>query len=1395
MIDQLETLLPYVPPPVVRALIVEPERWFDPVETRLRGAVLIVDLSWCPLLHGVLPRAGLEEPDAVKVELDARLGELIGACEREGGEVVRLAGGVFVAVFDPTRDGASRGDEEQRVAALVRHAARAGAAASELVSAFLESGGEPRVAVGAGEIVSCEIGGIYERWNYVVAGAAVQEAMSALRRDEEDEAGAVRFGKRARAALRAPETDAEARDAGAVTGIPEIPETIDFEAFEDAARRFVPAPVNDWMQHGLREWLTVLQPMSVLWIRVRGFAYDEQGVAEPLHRFVRELQEMIVERDGVVGELAVDGAGTLLWALFGAPPMTRQDDALRAVRCALAIQGLIASEAWQEAGLGGTLGVATGAVFAGPVGTKTRREYAVAGRGVRRARNLMLMARDGEVLCDGETYRQIRHRVACDVLPATRLQGGDDEEVAVYRPYRQLPSQPRVREVIIGRMTERVFFAERLGQLQRGAGGGAIVVEGDAGIGKSRLVKDLLRQAEVAGVRTLAGGADALEQTTAYQGWREVFGALLGIAGLKTPERRRARVIAQLQEIADYVGQAGGPTPEIVGHAPLLNDVVELDFPDNELTAQMSGAVRASNTRVLLRRLLEISVLRGYRVVVLEDAHWLDSASWALALDVVRHVRPILLVISTRPREPSSGAFAQLQTMPGTRSLRLGPVSGEEIKTMVCRRLGVAQLPTTLESLIIARAGGHPMFGEELAYALRDAGVIEVRGGECRVVEGASLEAAAAELPSTISGLIAHRVEQLSSSHQLTLKTASVIGRVFSLEALREVHPVASDKPHLLGQLATLAALDITPLETPDPERSYRFKHTITREVAYSLLQPTQRRQVHTAMAEWLESRHADDSAPIYPLLVYHWRRAADVWRTIIYLESAGEQALERGAHQEAIWFLGQLIELTSPRAEGGRGRRRRRLSAAGLRGARPLAVEKVRRARWERMLGQAHLGLGDVVEGRQRLARSLAVLGYPLPRSTGRRALGLVRQGLTQLRRRAWAPGGARPRRSASREALLDAARTYADLVMIHALVGEHGSVPYSTLMSVNLAEAAGGTSSVLIEGYAMMGVLAAGMGWRGIAEDYARKAEEGARARVDDLACQGSAWMTLGLYRLGDARWGEAAEMLEASIRARETLGALRLGETLSIYTCLLLLRGEFARARALSDRLLEFGRHVDSQVYETWALGWRAIERLEQDDFAAARELTGAWWSLLEGRADRISGLAYHAHAALLELRERGPGAARAEFRRAVALAERVSPMTPVMLVIYRSLAEVALALWESDGSQTARRRARAACVRLREFAAIFPVGLPAAAMWEGVFEWLSGSRGRALETWRRALGHARRLGMSYDEALIHRTVARRGPGPARRDHLESARALFEALGHASGLEQIRGDLERR
>ena len=175
-------------------------------------------------------------------------------------------------------------------------------------------------------------------------------------------------------------------------------------------------------------------------------------------------------------------------------------------------------------------------------------------------------------------------------------------------------------------------------------------------------------------------------------------------------------------------------------------------------------------------------------VLVLEDAHWLDSASWALARQVAEQVAPVLLVLATRPlSEPLPTDYQRLKDARDTRTLRLAGLGADDTVALVGRRLGVAALPDPVARLIVERAEGNPFYSEELALALRDAGVVTVGGGVCRLAPAAG-DLRGLAFPDTVQGVITSRIDRLTPRQQLTLKVASVIGRGFAHRMLRDVH-------------------------------------------------------------------------------------------------------------------------------------------------------------------------------------------------------------------------------------------------------------------------------------------------------------------------------------------------------------------------------------------------------------------------------------------------------------------------------------------------------------------------------------------------------------------------------------------------------------------------------
>ncbi|MDB5904042.1 MAG: adenylate/guanylate cyclase, partial [Betaproteobacteria bacterium] len=283
-------------------------------------------------------------------------------------------------------------------------------------------------------------------------------------------------------------------------------------------------------------------------------------------------------------------------------------------------------------------------------------------------------------------------------------------------------------------------------------------------------------------------------------------------------------------------------------------------------------------------------------------------------------IAALQLVITTRPiPHPAPPELAALQESPACTSLALAPLSAEDTVALVCSRLGAASLPPEVDAAIRSRASGHPFFAQELGFALRDAGIVEVVDGACVLARG--VDAPALLFPETVQGAVTARIDRLKPREQLAIKVASVIGAAFPVSVLRQVHPVPGDLDTLDATLEALLRADLTVLDSPEPERVYSFKHVITREVAYNLMLFSQRRQLHHGVAEWHERVHGDGRPEMYAVLAHHWARAGVAPKAVGYLEKSsirtfsmglGKASVEQGL--EALNLLG--VELPKAPAD-----------------------------------------------------------------------------------------------------------------------------------------------------------------------------------------------------------------------------------------------------------------------------------------------------------------------------------------------------------------------------------------------------------------------------------------------------------------------------------------------
>ena len=907
----LPTIAAYVPPCIIQATLQEtaPAPPTDATSEQFAAAILFADVSGFTPLTEALAQKGSEGPEELTRLLNGYFSRMIAIIESEGGEVVKFSGDAMTAVFRAQTESLSAAVRRAKQAADAMQAAMTEFATLQTSVGSVALG--MKIGVAAGEILSAQVGGGEGRWEYVIAGDPLRQVAEAEHQAQRGEI------------ILSPEAEA------VISQVPVPPQPLpqpnwaqvgNPKAVADSLRAFVPRSVLGWLDEGLQDWLAVLRPMSVLFVGVEGIDYEQPDAIAKLHTFLRQSQSIIARYEGSINKLAVDDKGTIMLPLFGAPPFAHEDDPERALRCAMDLQALAQTLSLQLA-----IGVTTGRVFAGPVGSATRREYTVMGDTVNLAARLMSVAGPSQIRCDYETYRWTRHKLAFKSLPSVSLKGKAGL-IRVYKPTGE--ADKRVVEkggALFGRAAELARLTDALEMIQSEDGRPlCIFIEGDAGIGKSRLVEEMVRLMRERGLSGLRGMGRSIERQTPYRVWRDIFSSYFGLDDIDDTAVQRRLVREKLHVAA----------PHMAERLPLLNDVLNIGLPENALTRSLDAHLRHESLVSLLISLLYAWTADRPLVIVLEDAQWLDSLSWDLALQVLRGLSiarvPLFMTIAIRPlTEDDIPAEAHaLASMEMTERIVLDPLTAAETLALAAARLGLAgELPPPVAALIEKRASGNPFFAEELVHTLRDNNLItiETEAGRtvCRVNQ--ALDQAAQTLPDTIEGIVLSRIDRLPPETQLTLKVAAVIGRTFAYLTLRDTlggHMEITNRL-LQGYLDNLAQLNLAPVEAPEPEMTYIFKHIITQEVAYESLLFAQRRQLHTAVARWFEQEFGRDSelpttgqletplAPYYPLLVYHWNRAENDEKERIYARLAGQWAAAQFANVEAAGYFSRALALT----------------------------------------------------------------------------------------------------------------------------------------------------------------------------------------------------------------------------------------------------------------------------------------------------------------------------------------------------------------------------------------------------------------------------------------------------------------------------------------------------
>ncbi len=500
------------------------------------------------------------------------------------------------------------------------------------------------------------------------------------------------------------------------------------------------------------------------------------------------------------------------------------------------------------------------------------------GAGVVLAARLAFVAET--VVCDAGTRAACWQSIRFDP-PSQIVLKGKADPIEVWCPAFVREAKRGVKPVTVGRTPERGLLEARVSALEQHGRGSILLLLGEAGIGKTTLIDDLVKWTQGRAVRCLVGRGDAIERRAAYRCWRPIITSLLGLA---SPDVETVR-----DKLGTMLGDEGATL------APLLSGLLPISLSDNDTTAAFDAETRAMVTRDLVGRIIELASQASPMLVVLEDVHWLDSASWSLAEHLIQHVPRLSLVMTARPPIDAIAAVTRLMSHDSATTLRLGTLTDDEISELICRRLDVDNIPQALTELLHQRAEGHPLLAEELCHALRDNGTLVVRDGVCHL--SATLSQSASVLPRTVEGLFRTRIDQLTVQEQFTLKIASVLGRQFAQADVVAVHPLHQSEAAISHEIDGIVRSGLAqPLE--GQPGSFWFTHVIIQKVTYDLLPFTQRRELHRLTAAWIEHEAVSRLDEVSGLLAHHFE-GAEAWdKAILYLERAAVRALQRFIRQ-----------------------------------------------------------------------------------------------------------------------------------------------------------------------------------------------------------------------------------------------------------------------------------------------------------------------------------------------------------------------------------------------------------------------------------------------------------------------------------------------------------------
>ncbi len=631
--------------------------------------------------------------------------------------------------------------------------------------------------------------------------------------------------------------------------------------------------------------------IAVVFLHFAGIDYEKHSSKTPekMAKLYKIVSSIVERYDGWINAIDIYKDSERFLVVFGFP-FAYEDDELRAV--------LFAYEVLNHPDLKGLnlrAGINSGSVFAAPVGNQLRREYATLGDAVNLSARLGAKAENRTIVVSEPVFNKTFAYFNYEFIGEKEYKG-KKKKIKTYKLLQKKQVEKKAlsrwlseSEKIIGREKEIIEIKKSIERCLSGKGQ-ILCITGEPGIGKSRLVQEMIKLSKKEGCYILKGNCISYGSAFSYHPWIDILNEFFNILPVDSVKIKEEKIKKQITVV----------DKKLIDWLPIIGELLGVPFSETSLTKYLDPKLKKQRVFDITFDLLKFIARKQPLIVIIEDLHWADTASIELVNYIGRNIedKSILLGLVFRPLKKKE-EFLEKEW---TTIITLKELSKEASLELVSSLLNIKEIPEELKKIIVNKSQGNPFYIEELIKSLVEQGYIVEEKGTWQFKRDIRM----LQLPDSVEAVILSRIDRLDYRDRDVLQIASVLGREFDEFLLKGIYPEHSA---LKNSLSNLERFDLIKQERGGRQIKYFFKHILTQEVAYGTLSFARKKELHNRTGEFIEKELKERKEEFLGLLSYHFYQGENYDKSLLYSVEAGEKAKKVYANEEAIEFFTRAIE------------------------------------------------------------------------------------------------------------------------------------------------------------------------------------------------------------------------------------------------------------------------------------------------------------------------------------------------------------------------------------------------------------------------------------------------------------------------------------------------------